>query len=378
MATREDILVLGLTAGVTGCLVGGMMLGIGLGLVVQGAHLGWLLILPSGPGGGRAWLSVGEAAARRAVATQRPARFGAAVTRRGSSLQQEWPLRARQSRPSDGGGQVPPLACFPGAAALQARAAREGGAGGAVPAARAVRTPEGRPAQARPPRTAAAARGRGGRPGAGPGRSCRGAGGRPPAPRRPPGRSPWPPSAAKGASGGESAGFPPAAAAANWDVLPPCRAGWGPRARPRRPRPDQHTSAAGVFATWAMAAAATACPASGGGGSPAAAPLARNARHRRARSSARACRSCFASPHPSRARQARSRPLPPAGDGRQIMRAGSGHGLAPPAGGGQEFLPLSFEGQHRQAKHPRRRQARAKALWQGAKILADHDRPRPL
>lgn len=49
MATREEILVLGLTAGVTGCLVGGMMLGIGLGLTVQGQHLGWLLILPSAP-----------------------------------------------------------------------------------------------------------------------------------------------------------------------------------------------------------------------------------------------------------------------------------------------------------------------------------------
>ncbi|MFN6955533.1 MAG: hypothetical protein ACK4PG_12130 [Acetobacteraceae bacterium] len=49
MATREEILVLGLTSGVVGCLVGGMMLGIGLGLTVQGQHLGWLLILPSAP-----------------------------------------------------------------------------------------------------------------------------------------------------------------------------------------------------------------------------------------------------------------------------------------------------------------------------------------
>lgn len=49
MATREEILVLGLTSGVTGCLVGGMMLGIGLGLAVQGLHVGWLLILPSAP-----------------------------------------------------------------------------------------------------------------------------------------------------------------------------------------------------------------------------------------------------------------------------------------------------------------------------------------
>jgi hypothetical protein len=41
--------VLGLTAGVVGSLVGGLMLGIGLGLVVQGMHLGWLLLLPAAP-----------------------------------------------------------------------------------------------------------------------------------------------------------------------------------------------------------------------------------------------------------------------------------------------------------------------------------------
>lgn len=52
MVTREEILVLGLTAGVTGSLVGGLMLGIGMGLVVNGAHIGWLLILPGGPVGG--------------------------------------------------------------------------------------------------------------------------------------------------------------------------------------------------------------------------------------------------------------------------------------------------------------------------------------
>ena len=52
MVTREEILILGLTAGVTGSLVGGLMLGIGLGLVVQGAHIGWLLVLPGAPAGG--------------------------------------------------------------------------------------------------------------------------------------------------------------------------------------------------------------------------------------------------------------------------------------------------------------------------------------
>jgi hypothetical protein len=49
MVTREEILVLGLTAGVVGSLVGGLMLGVGLGLVVGGQHLGWLLLLPAAP-----------------------------------------------------------------------------------------------------------------------------------------------------------------------------------------------------------------------------------------------------------------------------------------------------------------------------------------
>ncbi len=49
MPTREEILILGLTAGVLGSLVGGLMLGIGLGLAVNGAHIGWLLVLPAAP-----------------------------------------------------------------------------------------------------------------------------------------------------------------------------------------------------------------------------------------------------------------------------------------------------------------------------------------
>jgi hypothetical protein len=47
--SREEILVLGLTAGTVGSLVGGLMLGIGLGLVVNGAHAGWVLVLPAAP-----------------------------------------------------------------------------------------------------------------------------------------------------------------------------------------------------------------------------------------------------------------------------------------------------------------------------------------
>jgi hypothetical protein len=52
MVTREEILVLGLTAGVVGSLVGGLMFGIGMGLVVNGAHIGWLIALPGAPAGG--------------------------------------------------------------------------------------------------------------------------------------------------------------------------------------------------------------------------------------------------------------------------------------------------------------------------------------
>nr|MCV4209326.1 hypothetical protein [Roseomonas sp. SXEYE001] len=49
MGLRADILVLGLTAGVIGSLVGGLLLGIGLGMVTQGAHAGWILVLPAAP-----------------------------------------------------------------------------------------------------------------------------------------------------------------------------------------------------------------------------------------------------------------------------------------------------------------------------------------
>lgn len=67
MVTREDVLVLGLTAGVIGSLVGGLLLGIGLGLAVEGAHIGWLLMLPAAPVSG----GIGYALARR-LARQLP------------------------------------------------------------------------------------------------------------------------------------------------------------------------------------------------------------------------------------------------------------------------------------------------------------------
>lgn len=46
---RADIVWLGVSSGVMGCLVGGMMLGIGMDLIVNGQPLGWLLMLPGAP-----------------------------------------------------------------------------------------------------------------------------------------------------------------------------------------------------------------------------------------------------------------------------------------------------------------------------------------
>jgi len=52
MINRGDILYLGLASGVIGSLVGGMMLGIGITLILGGAPIGWLLLLPAAPAGG--------------------------------------------------------------------------------------------------------------------------------------------------------------------------------------------------------------------------------------------------------------------------------------------------------------------------------------
>jgi hypothetical protein len=52
MVTRSDILWLGVASGVTGSLLGGMMLGIGMNLIVEGANIGWLLLLPAAPAAG--------------------------------------------------------------------------------------------------------------------------------------------------------------------------------------------------------------------------------------------------------------------------------------------------------------------------------------
>ncbi|HQT78596.1 MAG: hypothetical protein B7Z80_18345 [Rhodospirillales bacterium 20-64-7] len=49
MITRSEIIWLGVSAGVMGSLIGGMMLGIGMDLIVNGQPLGWLLTLPGAP-----------------------------------------------------------------------------------------------------------------------------------------------------------------------------------------------------------------------------------------------------------------------------------------------------------------------------------------
>jgi hypothetical protein len=49
MIKRSEIIWLGVSAGVTGSLVGGMMLGIGMDLIVNGQPWGWLLLLPAAP-----------------------------------------------------------------------------------------------------------------------------------------------------------------------------------------------------------------------------------------------------------------------------------------------------------------------------------------
>lgn len=54
---RSDIIWLGLASGVSGGMVGGLMLALGLDLIVNGQPLGWLLLLPAAPASGiTGWL----------------------------------------------------------------------------------------------------------------------------------------------------------------------------------------------------------------------------------------------------------------------------------------------------------------------------------
>ena len=52
MITRKDIIWLGVSAAVTGSLVGGLMLGIGLGMVVNRIWGGFVFIAPGAPAAG--------------------------------------------------------------------------------------------------------------------------------------------------------------------------------------------------------------------------------------------------------------------------------------------------------------------------------------
>jgi hypothetical protein len=52
MINRGDILWLGIGSGVSGGLIGGLMLGIGMDLIVNGQPLGWLLLVVGAPASG--------------------------------------------------------------------------------------------------------------------------------------------------------------------------------------------------------------------------------------------------------------------------------------------------------------------------------------
>ena len=52
MVNRGDIIWLGVSAGVTGGIIGGSMLGLGVGLAATGHPLGFLLLSVGGPGSG--------------------------------------------------------------------------------------------------------------------------------------------------------------------------------------------------------------------------------------------------------------------------------------------------------------------------------------
>jgi hypothetical protein len=52
MIKRSDIIWLGLASGVTGGLIGGMMLGIGMAMMIEGVYAGLLLVCIGGPASG--------------------------------------------------------------------------------------------------------------------------------------------------------------------------------------------------------------------------------------------------------------------------------------------------------------------------------------
>jgi hypothetical protein len=48
---RGEIIWLGVAAGVSGCLVGGLLLFVGMTLVTGGQNVGWIFLLPAAPAG---------------------------------------------------------------------------------------------------------------------------------------------------------------------------------------------------------------------------------------------------------------------------------------------------------------------------------------
>ena len=52
MITRNDIVMLGVAASVTGGITSGLLLGLGGILIIEGANIGWLLLIPAAPLGG--------------------------------------------------------------------------------------------------------------------------------------------------------------------------------------------------------------------------------------------------------------------------------------------------------------------------------------
>lgn len=65
MISRGDILMLGVSAGVIGSVTGGLLLYTGMALIVSGANLGWLLLLPAVlVGAGIGWIMANRVAAR--------------------------------------------------------------------------------------------------------------------------------------------------------------------------------------------------------------------------------------------------------------------------------------------------------------------------
>ncbi len=52
MVDRGEIIWLGVAAGVTGGLIGGMLLGIGIAMMISGAYVGLLLVCIGGPASG--------------------------------------------------------------------------------------------------------------------------------------------------------------------------------------------------------------------------------------------------------------------------------------------------------------------------------------